>query len=219
MPLLRPLAVVLLALATACGSPRPAPAVPPPQPALPPPPPQVWTREAGVRLRVDSAEVQLPYVFMRLDVVSADSAGFNVRCAFCPRPTTGWVARGDVIHAAATQPAAAAGADLATFLLAVRTAAVARDVAALRPVMGRDFVHDLSGRDGVLEAVADWQREQFRRLDRLPFVLDRGVAAVPRTEVWAAPPEYATEVNFRDLRAGFIQREGRWSWAFLAASR
>lgn len=193
----------------------PAPTVVP----VPPPPPQVWTREPGVRVRGDSVETRLPYTFMRLDVVAADSAGFTVRCAFCARPTAGWVSRDDVIHPPAARPGVAAGAELASFLLAVRMAASARDVAALREVMSREFVHDLSGRDGVLEAVGDWEREAYRRLDRLPFVLDRGVTAVPRAEVWAAPPEYATEVGFRDLRAGFVHRDGRWSWVFLTSAR
>lgn len=222
MPISLPrlLSVVALALVAACGGTRRAPAPPAPTAApAPPPPPQVWTREAGVRLRGDSTETRLPYTFMRLDVVSADSAGFTVRCAFCARPTAGWVARGDVIHPPAARPGVGAGGDLASFLLAVRAAASARDVAALREVMARDFVHDLSGRDGVVEALGDWQRESYRRLDRLPFLLDRGVAAVPRTELWAAPPEYATQVNFRDLRAGFVLRDGRWSWAFLTSAR
>lgn len=220
MPLPRLLAIALFVLVAACGGVRrahapPAPAAPP----VPPAAPYVWTREPGVRLRGDSAETQLPYTFMRLDVVSADSAGFTVRCAFCARPTAGWVSRDDVIHDSRTRPGVAAGMDLASFLLAVRAAASARDVAALREVMAREFVHDLSGRDGMVEALGDWEREAYRRLDRLPFVLDRGVSAVPRTEVWAAPPEYATDVRFRDLRAGFVRRDGYWSWVFLTSAR
>ena len=110
----------------------------------------------------------------------------------------------------------AARLDLADFVLAVRAAASARDVDALRAVMARDFVHTLGPIDmGLLETFAAWEREQYRTLDRLPFILDRGVATVPGTPVWAAPPEWAASLQYRDLRAGFRRGPDGWEWIFL----
>ena len=225
MRLPRPLLLALLLLASvACGG-RPAPVPPPPRPpaapALPPPPRDVWTRDAGVRLRPDSAGVPatLPYAAMRLEVIRADSAAFLVRCATCRTPAVGWVPRDSVVHSPGT-PAAAAGGELSEFVLAVRAAAQRRDLSALRAVMSPRFVHDPDGRDGIVEAVGDWQAERFRRLDRLPFLLDRGVATVEGTELWAAPPEFATVPGYQELRAGFRRTpQGRWEWVFYVQGK
>lgn len=224
-PQRRPALLALLVLAAAaCGgppAPRPLPA-PPPQPRPEAVPRDVWTREPGVRLAGDSATAPgttLPYAAMRLEVIRADSARFLVRCSVCPRPATGWVARESVLSAAAT-PALAAAGTLAEFALAVRAAASRRDVQALRAVMSPRFVHDPDGRDGTVEALGDWQAERYRRLDRLPFLLDRGLATVEDTDVWAAPPDYATLPGYQDLRAGFRRtRAGRWEWVFYVQGK
>jgi hypothetical protein len=218
----------LLLLVAACGGParRPAPPPPPPPPVAPPavqpsaPPPivqfqSVWTRDAGAQLRAEWGGVPLPYVFMRLEVLRADTTDLLVRCIHCPGTPEGWISRDRVVHWA-RPPQAAARLDLAEFVLAVREAASARDLEALRPVMARDFVHSLGPLDmGLLETFAAWEREGFRTLDRMPFVLDRGVATVAGTPIWAAPPEYAADTRYGDLRAGFRRGPEGWEWIFL----
>jgi hypothetical protein len=216
----------LLSLLAACSAPaaRPAPAPPPaaaPPSAQPAPPPpivqfgSVWTRDAGVQLRTDGGGVTLPYVFMRLEVLRADTTDLRVRCVHCPGTPEGWIAREGVVHAP-RHPEAAARLDLAEFVLAVRQAAAQRDVEALRSVMARDFVHTLGPIDmGLLETFAAWEREQYRTLDRMPFVLDRGVATVVGTPVWAGPPDYAADNRYADLRAGFRRGPQGWEWIFL----
>jgi hypothetical protein len=221
--------VLLLFLAAgACGTPprRPAPVPPPPppppvvEPALPPGPPpivensSVWTRDAG-QLRGESGGVPLPYLGMRLEVLRVDSAELLVRCVHCPGTPEGWIAREGVIHYPG-RPADARRGDLAEFVLAVRDAASRHDMEALRPVMSRDFVHSLGPLDmGLLETFAAWEREQYRTLDRMPFILDRGVASVPGTPVWAAPPEWASTAGYGDVRVGFRRGENGWEWIFL----
>ncbi len=220
-------AVLLVSLLIAACAPaprRPAPVAPPPapspvsQPAAPPPIVQfgsVWTRDAGSQLRTDAGGVPLPYVFMRLEVLRADTTDLLVRCAVCPGTPEGWLERARVVHAP-LRPADAARLDLAEFVLSVREAAAQRDLEALRAVMARDFVHSLGPLDmGLLETFASWEREAFRTLDRMPFVLDRGVATVVGTPIWAAPPEYASQQEFGDLRAGFRRGPQGWEWIFL----
>ncbi|HYJ80438.1 MAG TPA: hypothetical protein VEW03_12575 [Longimicrobiaceae bacterium] len=213
-------AVVLAALvAAACGpARRPAP---PPAPLPPPPPPppaftaaEVWTREPGLVLRSDSAPTTLPYVFMRLQVLRVDSAGLLVRCLVCRGAPTGWIDSTRVAYAPAP-PREAARLGLADFALAVRDAAQRGDIATLRALMARDFVHSLSGGEGVLEAVGAWRQHRANDLRRLPFLLDRGIVIVPGTPVWAAPPEYATQPAYTDLRAGFRRGPDGWEWLFL----
>jgi len=217
------LGAALLALALAACGPRPAPP-PPPLPALTPlpavapapVPTEVWTREPGAVLRGPSAVV-LPRLGMHLVVMAADGDSLRVRCNSCPGVPTGWLSRARVVWAPASPSEARAG-ELAEFVAAVRTAALRRDVAALRPVMSRTFVHSLSGADGVLEAVSAWQSVRSADLGRLPALLDRGVSSVPGTPVWAAPPEYVTVAGYPDLRAGFQRSAAGWEWIFLVRS-
>ncbi|HVH12813.1 MAG TPA: hypothetical protein VM759_07170 [Longimicrobium sp.] len=224
---MRRTAVLSLSLAlAACAAPARGPAPAPPPPAAPPatlpapPPPiaqfeSVWTRTAGAQLRTEAGGIPLPYVFMRLEVLRADTAELLVRCIHCPGTPEGWLGRENVVHAP-RPPETAARLDLAEFVLAVRTAASMRDVEALRGMMARDFVHSLGPIDmGLLETFAAWEREQYTALDRMPFVLDRGVAAVIGTSVWAGPPEYAADHRFGDLRAGFRRGAQGWQWIFL----
>jgi hypothetical protein len=208
-----------LLLATACGAPRPRPVAAPPPPPVAPDAPltEVWTRGAGVVLAPDSAgaPVTVPYAAMRLFVLRADSARLLVRCEHCPPPAVGWVERARVVERPRTPALAANEADLAEFAVAVREAARRRDVEALRVVMDPLFVHDLDGRDGIIQAVGDWQAEGFRRLDRVPALVDRGLTPMPHTAVWASPPAYASLDGFQDLRTGFQRVNGRWRWIFL----
>jgi hypothetical protein len=222
--------LTLWLILTACGGPtrRRLPPVPPPPPpapvvvdTLPPPPPQiaagqsVWTRDAATQLRTESGGVTLPYVFMRLEVLRADTTDLLVRCVHCPGAPQGWIARAGVVHIVRA-PQEARRLELADFVLAVRDAAARQDVETLRRTMSREFVHSLGPLEmGLLETFAAWEREQYRTLDRLPFILDRGVATVPGTPVWAAPPEYAAAIGYRDLRAGFRRGPDGWEWIFL----
>lgn len=211
-----PLALVLVGGCTGAARPVPAPAAPAPAPveATAPAPAYVWTRDPGVALRGDSGAVVLPYLATRLEVVRDDSAGLLVRCSVCPEPAVGLVARDSVVvpHPGRT-PAQAAEGGLAEFVLAVREAALRRDLPALRAVMSPRFVHDVNGRDGPVETLAWWEAERYRSLDHLPRLLDRGVAALGDAPVWAAPPEFVQ--GYGGLRAGFRQVRGRWEWAFL----
>ncbi|HEX6036679.1 hypothetical protein [Longimicrobium sp.] len=218
-----PLLLLLIAACTPAPR-RPAAVAPPPvappvvRPPAPPPIVQfqnVWTRDAGTQLRTDAGGVPLPYVFMRLEVLRADTADLLVRCPVCPGTPEGWIERARVVHAP-LRPADAARLDLADFVLSVREAAAQRDVEALRSVMARDFVHTLGPLEmGLLETFASWEREGYRTLDRMPFLLDRGVATVVGTPVWAAPPEYASQQGYGDLRAGFRRGPDGWEWIFL----
>jgi hypothetical protein len=212
----RPLLSLALLAAAACGGPRPAPPPAPPPPPPPFPHALVWTREADTALRPDSAgtpAAKLPHTFTRLRVLRSDSASLYVRCEVCTPHVEGWVPQEEVVFEART-PALAATGDLAEFLLAVREAASRRDLAALRPVMSRQFAHSLGGADGVVEAVGRWEQEAFRRFDRIPFLLDRGVATGDSL-VWAAPPAWVSSPGYRDLRLGFRREGNRWEWIFL----
>lgn len=227
VPMPRTAVLIVCLLLAGCTRPptRPARVPPPaaPAPAENPhaaPPPivafqSVWTRDPALQLRSEAGGVLLPYAFMRLEVLRADTTDLLVRCVHCPGAPQGWIAREQVVHVVRA-PADARGLDLAEFVLAVREAAARQDVQALRPVMPRDFVHSLGPLDmGLLETFAAWEREQYRTLDRLPFILDRGVAAVVGTPVWAAPPEFAASLGYRDLRAGFRRGPEGWEWIFL----
>ena len=221
--------LVFCLLLAACGGPgrRPAPIAPPAPPPVipavpvPPPPPRivaggsVWTRDAGLQLRTPAGGVTLPYLFMRLEVVRADTTDLLVRCVHCPGTPEGWLERAGVVHIV-RPPQEARRLDLAEFVLAVRDAAARQDVQTLRSAMSGDFVHSLGPLEmGLLETFAAWEREQYRTLDRLPFILDRGVATVRGTPVWAAPPEWAASLQYRDLRAGFQRGPDGWAWIFL----
>jgi len=218
----RRLAVLLLAALAACGGPprRPSapPAAPPPPaaPAAPPPfnPSEVWTRQPGLALRSDSGTTVLPYIFMRLQVLRIDSTAVLVRCQVCRGQPTGWIDTARVVHTP-RPPRESARMELADFALTVRDAAIRRDYETLRVAMAPDFIHTLNGVEGTLEAIGAWRRDRAVDLQRLPYLLDRGIATVPTTPVWAAPPEYATQRNYADLRAGFRQGRDGWEWLFL----
>lgn len=186
-----------------------------PAPVSPPPaqPTEVWTREAGTLLR-GPTPTRLPYLGMRLAVVQDAGDSLQVRCLICPGAPTGWTERTRVIWVPYA-PAEVRGGELAEFVLAVREAARRRDVAALRPVMARTFVHALQGPEGVLASVSALSGPRAADLARLPSLLDRGVAPVPDTRVWAAPPEFVTLRGYADLRTGFTRGEDGWEWAFL----
>ncbi|MDB4947546.1 MAG: hypothetical protein JWM27_195 [Gemmatimonadetes bacterium] len=216
----RQCAAALASLALGCGprAPVPPPAAPAPV-AAPAPEPfpyaDVWTRAPGVVLVRDSGSGVLPYASMRLQVLRADTADLlRVRCITCPVPMDGRVRRGDLVYRPADLATASADS-LSAFILAFREAVKRRDLAALRAVMSPTFVHAADGPDGVLEAVSRWQEEAYRPLDALPALLDRGVAQVPGTDLWAAPPPFVTRSGYQQLRAGFRRVNGRWTWMFL----
>lgn len=192
---------------------------PPPPPAPPPGPPpftatEVWTAQPGLVLRGDSASVTLPWAFMRLQVLRADSTELLVRCLVCRGAPTGMLPRASVVHEVRA-PADAAKLELADFALAVREAARLRDYDALRALMSRDFVYSLDDAEGVLEALAAWQGRRTGDLQRLPSLLDRGILSAGASGVWAAPPEYVTQRGYNDLRAGFRRGPNGWQFIFL----
>lgn len=222
--MLRSALPLLLALA-ACAAPRatvPPPVPPPPAaaPAEPAPPAiavgaSVWNRDPGAALLGETSGTTLPFLFMRLEVLEAEGGRLRVRCARCEGYPEGWISEDAVVHRPLA-PREAARLELADFALAVRHAALARDVEALRPVMARQFSHQLGPLEpGTLETFAAWEREGYRTLDRLPFLLDRGIATVHGTAVWAAPPEFTTTLEYADLRAGFRRGPDGWEWLFL----
>jgi hypothetical protein len=228
-PMRRSAVLILLACLAACGGPRqPArvpPVVVPPPPevidTMPPPPPpivanqSVWTRDANTLLRGETSGVRLPFIFMRLEVLRADTTDLRVRCVHCPGAPEGWITRESVVHHP-RRPEAVRKGDLADFVLVVRDAASRQDVQLLRRLMSPEFVHTLGPLEmGQLETLAAWEREGYRTVDRLPFILDRGVATVPGTPIWAAPPEYAAQLGYQDVRAGFRRGANGWEWIFL----
>jgi hypothetical protein len=228
-PMRRLAVLILCAFLAACAGPRRparvAPVVLPPPPevidTMPPPPPpivanqNVWTRDAGTLLRRETDGVRLPFIFMRLEVLRADTSDLLVRCVHCPGAPQGWISRESVVHYVRPR-SDVRKMELAEFVLAVREAASQRDVEALRRAMSREFVHTLGPLEmGLLETFAAWEREGYRTVDRLPFILDRGVSTVPGTPVWAAPPEYAAQLGYQDVRAGFKRGAEGWEWIFL----
>lgn len=216
------LSLLILSTLAACASP-PAPATPPapPEPArVAPPAPIVWTARPGVELSTESGVVRLPHAMMRLEALSSDSLGIQVRCVVCAEPLEGVVAREAVIYEPA-RPIDATRGSVAEFALAIRAAAERRDVEALREVMSPDFSFTFGGAEGRLEALGAWEREGYRSLERLPALLDRGVVnrwegqpARP-DELWVAPPEYLSQPEYLDLRAGFRRVAGEWRWVFF----
>jgi hypothetical protein len=220
MPRLRYSAVVLLC---ACASP------PPPPPPAPPPEPlpsfaysTVWTAQPGVPLIAEASTHILPHPAMRLEVVGFDSLGLHVRCDLCPTTPAGRVSETDVVGSAMTPAAAAEHGTIADFALAVRQAALERDVAALRQVMDPDFVFSLRMGGGPIEAVAAWEREAYASLDALVALIDRGLGSrwhgtgvAVRDELWVAPAEFASDRTYPGLRAGFRRVDGRWVWTSL----
>lgn len=208
--------VCLLAACTTPGTPPPieAPSLEvQPAPALAFPYEYVWTRDVNTVVRTDSGEVVIPRMFTRLHVTGTDSLGLLVECPDCPSAGVAWLDTAQVVYAAA-EPEVEAGGDLPRFLLAVRNAAIERDVAALRAVMTPEFTFSFGPAGGRLEAFAAWQQEGFRSLDQLPALLDRGVVSQD-SRIWVAPPEYLDNANYLGLRAGFRREEGRWVWLFL----
>jgi hypothetical protein len=223
-PDMRPSLLVVPLLLAACvpapqAVPAPEPLPPPPAPDAPPPlPAEAWTAAPGTALRTAGGASVLPHVFMRLEVLHTDTAELMVRCVFCLGQPIGWVPPEAVVRES-PMPREAAGLSLAEFAHAVRAAAARRDVDALRAVMARDFVHSLGPAEGgVLEALAAWEREGYRLLDHLPLLMDRGIVAVPGTQVWSAPPEFAGDRRYAGVRTGFRRGPDGWEWAFLVES-
>ncbi|HET7463230.1 MAG TPA: hypothetical protein VFJ82_18390 [Longimicrobium sp.] len=214
-------ALGLLGLA-AC-TPPPPPAPPPlPSPTAPAGPPpftatEVWSAEPGLVLRGDSGAVTLPWAFMRMAVLRVDSTELLVRCMACRGFPAGRVERSRVVHEART-PLQARQLGLADFALAVREAARRKDVEALRRVMSRDFISTLEGPEGPGEAVAGWQGPRASELERLAGLLDRGIVSTGGGGVWAAPPEFANQRGYADLRAGFRRGRDGWEFIFLVRS-
>lgn len=170
-----------------------------------------------MRLRTDSAVVVLPRPFTRLEVLGADSLQVRVRCAVCPEVREGRVERAEVVFEPPS-PETAAGEGLAEFALAVREAARRHELGALRSVMVVDFTFSFFGLQGADRALAAWEAERFAALDRVPELLDRGLATKDSV-LWAAPPEHFERMDYRGLRLGFRRSpEGRWEWVFLIGS-
>jgi tetrahydromethanopterin S-methyltransferase subunit B len=210
------LAVPLLGLA-ACAPRAVAVVEPVPDPPEPPPPfPHnvAWTERPGLALRTEDGVVTVAFAHTRLEVLEADSATLRVRCNPCETPVEGWIGKEAVVVEAAHLEEAAWG-DLVGFAAALRAAAAARDLAALRSVMAPEFTHSFVGLQGRDQAIAVWESEGFRTLDRVPDLLDEGLAT--RDEhVWAAPPAHLGSLGYQGLRLGLRRTEGgRWEWLFL----
>ena len=96
-----------------------------------------------------------------------------------------------------------------------RATGMAPSIGFLNPRLSlRDDSVEIDYTEGFIEQNLRYS-EQYRTLDRMPFVLDRGVATVVGTPVWAAPPDYAADSRYGDLRAGFRRGPQGWEWIFL----
>lgn len=213
-----------MALAGLLAGCAPPPPPPPPPPAPPPPPPYVfpydtvWSATPGVELRSDSGSIVVPRPFTPLRVVEADSTALLVSCDDCEGTAReGRVGHSEVVFSAVL-PEEAAREGLAEFALAVREAARRHDVAALRSVMVHDFTFSFLGVQGADPAIAAWESESFESLDRVPALLDRGLATQDSV-LWVAPPDHLESLDYRGLRLGFRRSAGgRWEWVFLVRS-
>lgn len=176
----------------------------------------VWTADENTPLRTEYGIATIAHPLTRLEVLGADSAaGLHVRCVRCAHPLEGWLHVSSVVYQP-TSPAEAADGELAGFALAVRKAALERDLAALRPVMFERFTFSFGGGGGPADAFNRWRFEGFRSLDRLPELLDRGLASHDG-EVWTAPHDFVTGEDYLGLRAGFRRTDGKWQWIYLVA--
>lgn len=214
--------LALLAAATGCMAPRPAPpasAPAEPAPAAEPAPiefphARVWTRAADVAIRGDSATTLVARTFTALEVLAADAEGIRVRCSSCPGEPVGRVRHDDVVHTPLS-PREAAWGTLSEFALALRDAAARADTAALIPVMAPDFTFSFVGLQGPAQALAAWSTEDLAPLTLVPLLLDRGLTR-GSGGVWAAPPEHFETLGYDGLRLG-VRRSanGSWEWTFL----
>ncbi|CAN5732460.1 hypothetical protein BH23GEM3_BH23GEM3_18400 [soil metagenome] len=209
---------LLFFAAASCGGARTAPPAAEPEPlvapaALPFAHALVWTARPGTLIRTVHGEETVRNVFVRFDVLGSDSLGLHVRCARCPAPLEGWISREDVVFKPVSLEDAAGG-ELADFALAVREAAIQRDLAGLRRLMTREFTYSLEGGAGSVAAMARWEMEGFRSLELLPTLLDHGVATRDSV-IWSAPPDFLTADSFPGVRAGFRRTNGRWEWIYF----
>lgn len=168
-------------------------------------------------MEADSSTVRLALPFTRLEVFAADSESLRVRCGGCPGAPLGRVSIEDVVVVPRT-PEEAASEGLAEFALAVREAALRHDLAALLPVMASGFTFSFLGTQGATTAVVAWEAEHHETLDKVPELLDQGLATRDST-LWVAPPAHFEQLDFRGLRLGFRRgADGRWEWVFLIRS-
>lgn len=169
----------------------------------------------------DSAAVLLgaePHVisrpFTRLEVLGRDSLGLRVRCVVCEEVTEGYVDEEALVYQA-FPPEVAAWGSLSEFALSIREAAASRDLEALMAVMAPDFSFSFVGVQAPGSALDVWASEDYRTLDLVPELLDRGLTTTSG-RIWSAPPEFTTMLHYRGLRLGFRQRpDGRWEWLYL----
>jgi hypothetical protein len=212
----------LLLVAVACApalSPRPGPdpgAAETPPPLGSAPTATAWTVRSGVEFTTSDGGVHpIAAPFTAVQTLGRDSAGIVVRCGPpCPEPGEGRVAEGDLVFEA-LPPEVAAWGELGEFALAVREAAARRDVQALRGVMNPEFTHGFIGIQTPEIASLVWESEEFASLDRVPELLDRGLASLDG-RIWSAPPEFVEDREYRGLRLGFRRRpDGRWEWIYL----
>lgn len=162
----------------------------------------------------DSVAIEIPRPFTRLRVLGGDSVSLRVRCEVCPDTAPGRVARDRVVYGV-PRPEEAARGSLGAFALAVRAAATAGDVAALRPVLFREFTFSWVGEQSPDAAVAAWRAEELRTVREVPALLDRGLATRDSV-IWVAPPEHAENPHYNGLRLGFRRSSaGLWEWLFL----
>ena len=211
--------ILVTGITVAACAPAPPPPAPAPvaeAPALPPrpePPPVVWTAAPERPLDAGERRTSIARPFTRLEVIAADGPVLWVRCGGCEVPLRGWVDSDDVVHEP-LPPGVAAQGDLAEFALAIRHAASERDTDALRQVMDGWFTHSFEGPDGMEAALTTWEREGYRDLDALPFLLDEGLVTEDG-EIWVAPRDFLERTGYRGLRTGFRHEGGRWTWLFL----
>jgi hypothetical protein len=212
--------VSLFALAFgACAPAMAPPAALEPGPIVEPFPHEaVWSSRVDLPLIFhDGSAIPLPHLFTPLAVIRRDSVGLQVRCERCGDGWEGWVDEGGVVFDEGLPPEVAAWSSLAHFAISIREAAIRRDLEALRPVMASDFSFSLIGIQSPESALAVWRGEQFATLDRLPALLDEGIATRDH-RFWSAPPAFVEQIGYRGLRAGFRQRvDGRWEWLYLIA--
>jgi hypothetical protein len=175
----------------------------------------VWSSFPGIAIVGDGGyAVPVPNLFTRLEVVGRDSVGLRVRCTLCPEVIEGYV-REDQVVFEPVPPAVAAWQELSAFALAVREAARTRDLNALRRVMAADFSFSFIGPQDPEVALAAWTTEQFRTLDQVPGLLDRGLVT-PDDWIWSAPPAFLSDPWYHGVRLGFRrQSDGRWEWIYL----
>ena len=130
------------------------------------------------------------------------------------KPTPGAEARRDKTETLQCFPELPPGAEEA--LLAIRAAAAAGNLQALRGWLAPEINWSFGNEPGVDRAVRHWQ-EHPQALRELVATLDRGCLEDETGSRVICPPEYRRDPGYQGWRAGIERRPEGWRMTFFVA--